>query len=571
MADYITLPRVIDNDFMTYGETAFSVRSLGLYKVGYESEQSNSIRMAVYRTADRVNFIFASSGEISSINIGMYSPYGTRVGHLSAIDIAFDGGYYSGFAYTTDNMSFDINVFSSLQEALTAVSYGSQPSPTSGVVVTIIGSPDSTPPSTEGVVVYVTGRVLDPNQQGGTSNPGGGQGTFDETSDPIPIPPLPDISAADAGMITLFSPTQSELKELGAYLWTNLSDFIDNLNKLFANPMDYIISLNIFPCQPDLLAARDINIGSFTTNIQMAPVASQWFEYNCGSVRLNEYWGSALDYAPNTKVSLMLPFIGSVPLNTDEVMGHEIGVKYHIDLLSGSCVAMVTIDGNVYYQYTGECSVNIPLTGSDWSRVYAAVTGAVGTAITGGIAAAGVGASAGAATAALAHGTAKSAYSAGFAANSLAKFNEAMAGKKGVQAGRQALIEAMSASADAAKNAATASGNVSSGLRTARLAGTINNTMSQVMGAKAGVSHSGSISGAAGMLGVKVPYLLIEYPNQSLADNYKHYVGYPSNMEAMLGNLSGYSEVEQVIPDGFTGTDDELGELVDALKGGVYL
>ena len=571
MPDYIDVPRVYDDGYYTQGANAFVTNMGYVYKVGYTASQQYPMRMAVYQTGATHHFLFASTGGVGSIEIALVSPTETKVAVLSEITTRFDGGYYGEFTYNTANMIFSQPVFTSLEDALSAISYGEHPSGDSGVVVTIIGTPVETPPSSEGVIVYLTGRLLDPNDQGGTSETGGGQGTFDETSDPIPIPALPDISAANAGMITLFSPTESELQQLGAYLWTNLTDFIENLNKLFANPMDYIISLNIFPCRPNLLTLRDIRIGSLVTSIKMAPVESQWYEHNCGSVRLNEYWGSALDYSPNTKVSLMLPFIGSVSLNTDEVMGHEIGVKYHVDLLSGSCVAMVTVDGSVYYQYTGECSVNVPLTGSDWSRVYAAVTGAVGTAITGGISAAGVGLSAGAVTSALSSGVSKNVKSAAMAGNTLARVSKELAGKKGVVQARQELIDAMAASADAAKNAATASGNVSHGLITARLAGTINNTVGQVMGAKAGVSHSGSISGAAGMLGVKVPYLLIEFPNQSLADNYKHYVGYPSNIEATLGSLSGYTEVEQVIPEGFTGTDDELGELLDALKGGVYL
>ena len=74
------------------------------------------------------------------------------------------------------------------------------------------------------------------------------------------------------------------------------------------------------------------------------------------------------------------------------------------------------------------------------------------------------------------------------------------------------------------------------------------------------------------MLGVKTPYVMIEYPNQSLADNYKHFVGYPSNMYARLGDLSGYTECEQVLAGSLVNqTDAEMSELVEALKGGVYL
>lgn len=424
-------------------------------------------------------------------------------------------------------------------------------------------------PSFPGVHVQFNPALLDPNAQGGTSDTGGGDGTFDETSDAIPVPTLPPISTVDTGLVTLFRPTQSQMSELGSYLWTNLLDFWENLQKLFTNPMDYFIAFNIFPVVPAVGTTRDIYIGNWKTNIQMPPVLSQWYDFDCGVVTVQKYWGSALDYSPNTRIQLMLPFIGSVSLNTDEVMGQQLGLKYRIDLLSGACVAMLTINGNVYYQWTGECSVAVPLTGADWSRIYSAVMGAVGTAVAGVAGGMATASAAGSATSAIAaKSAAKSVHEVGYLARSMETIPK---GVRGAPAMRQALNDAAQISIDAAKQAASAPADVSNGIRTSKILGAINNTVGQVMGGKSMISHSGTISGAAGMLGIRTPYLIIEYPNQSLAKDYKHFVGYPSNIYARLGTLTGYTEVEQVIPSGIWGTDDELAELVEALKGGVYL
>lgn len=417
------------------------------------------------------------------------------------------------------------------------------------------------------IIVSAEPDTIDPNNSGGNSGQSAPTGTFDDTSDPIPIPTLPIISAANTGLISLFRPTQVGMANLGRYLWTHLNDFWENLQKLFTNPMDYFIAFNIFPVNPEVGREREIYIGNWGTSITMPPVLSQWYDFNCGTVLLENYWGSALDYSPNTKVQLMLPFIGSVNLNTDEVMGNTIGVKYHIDLLSGSCVALVTVNDSVYYQFTGECAVSVPLTGADWSRVYSAVVGAVGTAIAGGV---------GVSAATAANGTgglvaAKSYEAAASAGASYAAINQTSKGIKGVAEMRKTMLEAAHASMDNAKQAASRTVRRSEGVRNMRLANTINNTVQQVVSSKLIHSHSGTISGAAGMLGVRTPYLIVEYPNQSLAENYKHFVGYPSNMYARLGTLSGYTEVEQVIPEGIWGTDDELAELVESLKGGVYL
>lgn len=439
-----------------------------------------------------------------------------------------------------------------------------------GVVVEVVGRKEDAP--TQGVVVEVVGKLEDPNTTPGTSTPGGGDGTFDETSDPVPIPLDPDISASDCGMITLFRPTLAQVQNLGDYLWTNIADIPDNFKKWLSNPQDSIISFHMVPVVPEVNNARNVKLGLWETTIAMPPVKKQWVTFDCGIVSVAKFWGSALDFSPNTKITVMLPFIGNVPLNTDEVMGNTIGAVYKIDLLSGTCVCMLTVNGDVYYQYTGECSVPIPLTGSDWSRIYSATIGAVSAAVTGGISASAAGSAAGAALAYRnANAAAKATHEVGYAYRAMAQTREDMKGMRGVTQLRKDMQEAISASAQSAKQAATASGSVSKSVTAARVANVGDVTLNRVMGAKHVVSHSGTITGTAGLLGIRTPYILIEYPNQSLADDYKHFVGYPSNMTSTLGSLSGYTECEQVLATGIPGTDDELAELIDALKGGVYL
>lgn len=574
MSDYLYVPKCAD--VYTEGRVIFNRDGVGDYKVGYIAGTAYSIKVGLYQRNSNLYFVFVAPSLISDINIQVVIPSSETVINVTAISTTFESGYYGEENYTVIPSVSAVTIFSNRNDVLEAMSYYAPPSGDSGVVITAMASPIDTPITSEGVIVTAVARLLDPNQQGGTSAPGGGQGTFDETSDVIPAPPLPIISAANSGLVTLFKPSLSDLHDLGEYLWTNLTDFIENLQKMFSNPMDYFVAFNILPVIPETGTPRNIKLGLWNTNITMPPVLSQWYELNCGVVSVKEYWGSALDYAPNTKISLFLPFIGSVTLNTDEVMGRNVGVIYRIDLLSGQCVAMVTVSGlvdqtaSVLYQFTGECAVSVPMTGADWSRVYSAAIGAVGTAITGGIAAGAAGTAAAGATAALAGAQAADAAANVGMAYSL--INDTSKGVKGVTAMREQMLQASQMALNAGNQAAAQPARVARGIRASRMANTVNNVVGNVMGAKASVNHAGTISGSAGMLGVKTPYLLIEYPNQSLAENYKHFVGYPSNMFARLGDLSGYTEVEQVIAAGLVNqTDAEMSELVEALKGGVYL
>lgn len=433
-----------------------------------------------------------------------------------------------------------------------------------------VGDPDAL--ETNGIIVRVIAYADDSNDNAGTSNESEGltpeEGGFDDTSDEVPPPDLPTVSGTDSGLVTLFRPTQSELNQLGEYLWTNITDFIENLNKLFMNPMDYIVSLNVFPVMPPVGTSRAIHIGSFTTSINMSPLTGQFMDVDCGTIFIPEYWGSYLDYAPYTKIHAMLPFVGSVTLNTDEVMNQILGLKYRIDMLSGQCVAMITINNSVYYQYSGECAVAVPVTGADWSRIYSAAIGAVGSAITGGVGATIVGTHTGvSATAAMTQ--ARAAQSAASAVNA---FGNLPSGVRGIQAMRQHAEEAAQMALQAGHNAALVTNTHSGALMASRIASTVDATVGHVVSGKGHIQHSGTVAGNAAMLGVRTPYVMLEYPNQSLPENYKHFVGYPSNMYASLGSLSGFTACEQVITGEIpNATDGEIEEILTALKEGVYL
>ncbi len=417
----------------------------------------------------------------------------------------------------------------------------------------------------QGVVVEVIGVPNDPMDDGGTSGSRDPTGDFDDETDRIPEPALPTISAQGSGMITLFRPTLEQVHDLGEYLWTHLSDFIENLQKLFTNPMSYIVAFHIVPCIPSVFDERAVNIGNFITSITMPPCVSQWYTYDFGNITIAPYSGTYLDYSPYTKIQLFLPFIGTVTLNTDEVMGTNVGVKYRIDLLSGHFAALISVNNSYIYQYTGECSIPIPLSGSDWSRVYSAAVSAVGTAITGGVSAlsGGVGPmQVGMASAA--SRSLEAAATAGTAFSGIEKV-------KGAPAMRDRMAQVADLAIENAKTASQKSGLVTRSVKASKVASTIAGTVNAVMGAKQYVSHSGSVTGPAGILGNKKPFVLIEYPNQSLAQNYKHFVGYPSNISGKVKEFTGYTECEQVVPDSFSGTDEELAQVLELLKEGVYL
>ena len=330
---------------------------------------------------------------------------------------------------------------------------------------------------------------------------GGGAGSFDNTSDHVGVPSLPTLSAVSAGFIAMYSPTLTQLNQLASFLWTDSLFDPDNFKKLFTDPMECIIGLTIVPVNPPSAGSMNVKVGYVDTGISMARLSSQYAEVNCGTIKATEFWGSALDYSPMTRLHLYLPYVGIREISADEVMNKSIGVTYHIDMLSGALTAFVTANGSVLYQFNGQCALNVPLASSNFTHM---IQGAI-TSI-------------------------------GSVASTVAT--------GGASVGAGMALSAAQMGASAANNA-------------------ISN--------KPSFSHSGSMGGSGGMLGVQTPYLIIERPRQSMPEGMNKYCGFPSNINYKLFDLEGYTQVEYIHLENVPATGAELDEIEGLLRTGVIL
>lgn len=232
------------------------------------------------------------------------------------------------------------------------------------------------------VIVVDTSNPYDIDGMG--SIIGGGDGSFDNPDDIVKVefPDLPNIDAVTTGLLTIFNPSLSQVNALGNYLWSNAFD-VDTLKKLFGDPMDAIIGLSIVPVKPSLAGSKTVKIGNVSTDISMSYCSRQFVEKNIGSIAIKKFVGSFMDYAPYTKIQIYLPYIGVRDLNPDDVIGETITVKYHIDILTGGCAAMISVGSKgVMYQYNGSCIANVPLTAINYSGAIQNAVSAIGSGIT---------------------------------------------------------------------------------------------------------------------------------------------------------------------------------------------
>lgn len=339
----------------------------------------------------------------------------------------------------------------------------------------------------------------------------GGFGSYDYgDGDDIPAPTKPSISASDSGFVTLFKPTLTELQDLADYMWAGLFDF-SNWRKLFADPMDCIIALNIVPVLPTTSGTRELKVGNIGTGKQFSVISEQFVEVNCGSITVNGKTASNLDYSPYTSASIFLPFIGERQLDVDDIMDSTLTLTYIIDLFSGACTANIVCSkqtvkswnkaynkSRLLYSFSGNCACNVPITNASYNSVLSTLVTAVGVGAT-----------------------------------AIATHGGSLAGGAGIaQAG--ALVQS-------------------------------------VANEKPVISKSGNMAGASGFMGARTPYLIMKFPNQCRPNNVNKEIGQPSYLRGTLSSFSGFTKVHETFLTDMPCTETEKNEIDRLLKEGVIV
>lgn len=349
---------------------------------------------------------------------------------------------------------------------------------------------------------------------GGKTSGGKAIYTTDELTQPG-APKETKASAIGSGFINAYKIDAANLANVGACLWS--STFLTWLNGLFIDPIDAIVSLNVFPYLPLYGSSTYIKLLNHVTTLADlgidavgSPLTNQFRVIDFGTLNVYEVFESFLDYA-NTNFSLYLPFIGEVSLPINEVMGGTINVQYTIDFFTGMCIANVlccrniqfslydTADQYAQHSYQGNCAMQIPVNSKD----YGAIVGSIINACASGL-------------------------------------------KDGLESGNVA-VGAASASLHAA-------GDAFSG------------------GWKPSVKTKGAIQANAGFCSVLYPYITIERPIAPVTDSYQTAHGYMSYTDGTLSAYEGKCVCTDINLSGISNATDSEKERIRAMcREGVYV
>lgn len=259
--------------------------------------------------------------------------------------------------------------------------------------------PIPTPTSTSKYDTQPTGDGSEQNQNHTDVSPDSSIAIKDLTTTTITSPPdtpnPPDTGGGDSPTVvspvgkasslwSIYNPTLEQVNQFGSWLWS--SNFVEQLKKLFNDPMQAIIGLHKVYSPVQTSGQGTIKCGYLDSEVPSRLVSEQYVTVDCGSVDLQEYFGNVFDYPPYTEVSIYLPFIGIQRLDPSDVMRSTISVKYHVDVISGACMAEVNVQrdaaGGTLYTFTGDAAVRYPVSsGSYMSMVSSIVSAVAGTAM----------------------------------------------------------------------------------------------------------------------------------------------------------------------------------------------
>lgn len=351
----------------------------------------------------------------------------------------------------------------------------------------------------------------------------------------IPKPNMPiggdplNVDGGVGGLVSVYNPTYAELQAFAQWLWVTYADA--TIDKIWNNPFDGVISLHELYATPNKGARKNIKSGFLVSPVSAITIPNRYSEINCGTAVFPEYWGNYLDYSPYSKALCYLPFIGIVELNVDDIVGHAVNITYRVDSYSGACIALLTCaregSNGVLYQFSGNCSVQMPIAGGTQAAIKAAQISA---------------------------GAYQNAYHtaglAGLMGGMLGGLGSLLTGNIG-----GAIGQAVGGVGSYATNQAFGQANYTS----------------QTVSAKSSVQHSGQFGESFGAMGAKRPYMIIKRPVQVVVPNYQDEYGYQAHKYVTIGECEGYLRCRGVHVQSARATDAEKHAIEQMLMEGVYV
>ena len=204
---------------------------------------------------------------------------------------------------------------------------------------------------------YPTANPQDPKRNSVASGWTGNRNPYSEEVSPTtaPLAVKNSVNSTTNGM-HLYRLNDTQYDALTGVFWSD--QFADMVDKIQFTPAAGVLSVHKLPymtdnwsdgtqasvhmCGIDLYQRKWKPFEGFSKDYFYGiPIKGAQEKETPRPFDVEPFFNSFLDFEPYTKISIMLPFIGIVPIPTNRVMGGQIKVNYVLDNRNGNCVAQL--------------------------------------------------------------------------------------------------------------------------------------------------------------------------------------------------------------------------------------
>lgn len=134
---------------------------------------------------------------------------------------------------------------------------------------------------------------------------------------------------------TVYIPTNENMEVINNAIFLQGSETVD--------VMHYFSSYKKFFCIIPAEGYKQLKASKYDFGVTAPYTKSYNLDIDCGSIQIDETFKSVMDYAPFSRLTIFLPFIGFQELDVSMVMNNVLHVVYTVDVLSGRCLAKLFV------------------------------------------------------------------------------------------------------------------------------------------------------------------------------------------------------------------------------------
>lgn len=134
---------------------------------------------------------------------------------------------------------------------------------------------------------------------------------------------------------TVYIPTNENMEVINNAIFLQGSETVD--------VMHYFSSYKKFFCIIPIEGYKQLKASKYDFGVTAPYTKSYTLDIDCGSIQIDETFNSVMDYAPFSRLTIFLPFIGFQELDVSMVMNNVLHVVYTVDVLSGRCLAKLFV------------------------------------------------------------------------------------------------------------------------------------------------------------------------------------------------------------------------------------